>query len=65
MEIAPWVQDGRVEGHALTPSCEASESQLTAEQLSTGKQWNSTGKIPHIQRQRKSHNETVTGTQSQ
>ena len=59
------VQDGGIEGHALTPSCETPESQLTAEQSSRGGHWNSPKKIPHIQRQRKSHSETVGGVQSQ
>ena len=43
----------------------APESQLTAEQSSTGRHWNSPKKIPHIQRQRRSRNETVGGAQSQ
>ena len=43
----------------------APESQLTAEQASTGRHWNSPKKIPHIQRQRRSRNETVGGAQSQ
>ena len=47
------------------PLARAPESQLTAEQSSTGKHWNSPKKIPHIQRQRRSHNEMVGGAQSQ
>ena len=43
----------------------APESQLTAEQSSTGTHWNSPKKIPHIQRQGRSHNEMVGGVQSQ
>ena len=34
--------------HSL-PLVRAPESQLTAEQLSTGRHWNSPKKIPHIQ----------------
>ena len=41
------------------------ESQLTAEQSLTGRHWNSPEKIPHIQRQGRSHNEMVGGAQSQ
>ena len=41
------------------------ESQLTAEQSLTGRNWNSPKKIPHIQRQRRSHNEMVGAAQSQ
>ena len=37
----------------LLPLARALESQLTAEQSLTGRHWNSTQKIPHIQRQRK------------
>ena len=43
----------------------APESQLTAEQSSTGRHWNSPKKIPHIQRQRRSPSEMVGGAQSQ
>ena len=50
--------------HSL-PLARAPESQLTAEQSLTGGHWNSLKKIPHIQRQRRSHNETVGGAQSQ
>ena len=46
--------------HSL-PLARAPESQLTAEQSSTGRHWNSPKKIPHIQRQRRSHSETVRG----
>ena len=35
------------------PLARALESQLTAEQSSTGGNWNSPKKIPHIQRQRR------------
>ena len=41
------------------------ESQLAAGQSSTGRHWNSPKKIPHIQRQRRSHNEMVRGAQSE
>ena len=41
------------------------ESKLAAGQSSTGRHWNSPKKIPHIQRQRRSHNEMVGGMQSQ
>ena len=47
------------------PLPRAPESQLTAEQPSTGRHWNSPKKIPHIQKQRRSHNEMVGGAQSQ
>ena len=40
------------------PLARAPESQLTAEQSSTGRHWNSPKKIPYIQRQRRSHTET-------
>ena len=40
------------------------ESQLTAEQSLTGRHWNSPEKIPHVQRQRRSCNETVGGAHS-
>ena len=59
------VQDGGEEGRALIPLARALESQLTAEQSSTGRHLNSPKKIPHIQRQRRSHSETVGGAQSQ
>ena len=52
------------DGHSLHLA-RALESQLTAEQSSTGRHWNSPKKIPHNQRQRRSHNETVGGAQSQ
>ena len=39
------------------------ESRLAAGQSWTGRHWNSWRKMPHIQRQRRSHNETV-GSQS-
>ena len=58
------VQDGGGEGCALPP-VRTPESQLTAEQSSTGRHWKQPKKIPHIQRQRRSHNETVEGAQSQ
>ena len=58
------VQDGGVEGRALTLA-RALKSQLTAEQSSTGRHWNSPKKITDIQRQRRSRNETVGGAQSQ
>ena len=41
------------------PLSKTLESQLTAEQSLTGRHWNSPKKIPHIQRQRRSHNQTV------
>ena len=47
------------------PLARALESQLTAEQSTTGRHWNSPKKIPHIQRQRRSHSEMVGGAQSQ
>ena len=50
--------------HTL-PLARAPESQLTAEQSLTGRHWNSPKKIPHIQRQRRSHYEMVGGAQSQ
>ena len=43
------------------PLLRTPESQLTAEQSLTGRHWNSPKKIPYIQRQRTSHNETVGG----
>ena len=43
------------------PPARTPESQLTAEQSSIGRHWNSPKKIPHIQRQRRSHNEMVGG----
>ena len=47
------------------PLARAPESQLTAEESSKRRHWNSPKEIPHIQRQRRSHNETVGGAQSQ
>ena len=47
------------------PLARAPESQLTAEQSSTGRYWNSPKKIPHIKRQRRSYNEMGGGAQSQ
>ena len=47
------------------PLARIPESQLTAEQSSTGRHWNSPKKIPHIQRQRTSNSETVGGVKSQ
>ena len=47
------------------PLARTPESQLAAGQSSTGRHWNSTKKIPDIQRQRRSHSETVGGAQSQ
>ena len=47
------------------PLVRAPEPQLTAEQSSTERHWNSPKKIPHIQRQRRSHSEMVGGAQSQ
>ena len=41
------------------------ESQLAAGLSSTGRHWNSPKQIPHIQRQRTSHNEIVGGAQSE
>ena len=43
------------------PLAGALESQLTAEKSLRGRHWNSPKKIPHIQRQRRSHNQTVEG----
>ena len=59
------VQHGRVEDVHSLPLARAPDSQLTAEQSSTGRHWNSPKKIPHIQRQRRSCNEMVGGAQSQ
>ena len=50
--------------HSL-PLVRAPKSQLIAERSSTGRHWNSPKKIPHIQRQRRSHNEIAEGVQSQ
>ena len=47
------------------PLARTPESQLAAGQSSTGRHWNAPKKIPHIQRQRRSHNETVGGAQSE
>ena len=47
------------------PLARAPESQLTVEQSLAGRHWNSPKKIPHIKRQRRSHNETVGRAQSQ
>ena len=47
------------------PLVRTPESQLAAGQSSTRRHWNSPKKIPHIQRQRRSHNEMVGGAQSQ
>ena len=43
------------------PLARASKSQLTFGQSSTGRHWNSPKKIPHIQRQKRSHSEMVGG----
>ena len=58
------VQDGRVEGMLSLTLARTPKSQLTAEQSATGRHWNSPKKIPHIQTQRRSHNEMVGGAQS-
>ena len=42
------------------PFPRAPESQLTAEQSSTGRHWNSPKKIPHIQKQEKSQINNLT-----
>ena len=47
------------------PLARTPESQLAAGQSSTGRHWNSQKKIPHIQRQRRSHNETLGEAQSE
>ena len=47
------------------PLARTPELQLDAGQSSTGRHWNSPKMIPHIQRQRRSYNETVGGAQSQ
>ena len=47
------------------PLARAPESQLTAEQSLTGRHWNSPKKTPHMQRQRRGHNEMVGGEESQ
>ena len=43
------------------PLVRTPESQLTAEKSWTGRHWNSPKKVPHMQRQRRSHNEMVGG----
>ena len=50
------VQDGRVEGHALT-SCKSKN--LAVEQLLAGRCWNPPKKTPHMQTQRRSHSKMV------
>ena len=47
------------------PLARTPESQLAAGQSLTGRHRNSPKKIPHMQRQRRSHNEMVGGAQSQ
>ena len=47
------------------PLVRTPESRLAAEQSSTGRHCNSPKKVPHIQRQRRSHSEMVGGLQSQ
>ena len=47
------------------PLTRAPESQLTAERSSKGGHWNSPKKMPDVQGQGRSHNETVGGVQSQ
>ena len=59
------LEDGRVEGRALTPSCESTGITTNCRTIINGKILNSPKKIPHIQRQRRSHNEMVGGAQSQ
>ena len=58
-------QDGGVEDMLSLPLVRTPESQLAAGQSLTGRHWNSPKKTPHIQRQRRSHNEMVGGAQSQ
>ena len=58
-------QDGRVEGHALTPSCENTRITTRCWTIINRKTLELTKNIPHIQRQRRSHNEMVGGAQSQ
>ena len=47
------------------PLVRTPESQLAAGQSSTGRHWNLPKKIPHIERQRRTHNEKVGGAQSE
>ena len=47
------------------PLARAPESQLAAGQSSTGRPWTSPRRTPHVQGQRRSHNETVGGAHSQ
>ena len=70
----PWIlldqrldqnQDGGVEGCALTPSCKNIRITTSCWTIIDRKTLELTKNIPHIQRQRRSHNETVGGAQSQ
>ena len=60
-----WNQDGGVEGRALTPSCENTRITTSCWTIINRKTLKLTKNIPHIQRQRRSHNEMVGGVQSQ
>ena len=60
-----WFKMAEQKDVCSLPLARALESQLTAAQSSTGRDWNSPEKIPHIQRQRRSRSETVGGAQSQ
>ena len=56
-----WFKMAEQKDMRSLPLAKSPGSQLTAEQSSTGRHWNSPKKIPHIQRQRRSHNEMVGG----
>ena len=58
-------QDGGVEGRALTPSCKNTRITTSCWTIINRKTLELIKKIRHIQRQRRSHNETVGGAQSQ
>ena len=55
----------QMDNYTRLPLARTPESQITAEQSSTGRHWNSPKKIPHNQRHRRNHNETVGGAQTQ
>ena len=57
------VRDDGVEGHALISSCKAPKSQLLNSHVQEDSGTHQK-KIPHVQRQRRSHNEMVEGMQS-
>ena len=58
-------QDGGVEGCALTPSCKNTRITTSCWTIINRKTLELTKNIPHIQRQRRNHNETVGGAQSE